>query len=405
VSGRAGDVIVVGAGVGGLATAIGLTGLGHRVTVLERQTTREQPSGACLGVQSNAVVALRALGVDQPVLAAGVPVGEYRLVSWRGRDLARWSLAEVSAQLGAPSVTVPRAVLMAALWSGVPAGVVRTGAPVTAVGEDATGVTAHLADGTTVRGDLLIGADGLHSTVRTHVVGDHAPTVYAGYDSWRGTAPIPVAMVSEGIALHVVGAGRSFGAWPLPNGRTYWVATIGDPAPTVDLAEEFSTAPPFVNRLLGATDPDSVLRTPIRDRDPVGTWHTGRVVLLGDAVHPMQPTTGQGGSQALLDALALTERLRDVDLADPRALRGSLAAYQNRRGSATEGIVREAREIGRMHHLTSPVATRVRNLVLRATPRRVWQRRTTARLDELELLSAWQHPNTDRGERSWNDTH
>ncbi|MBB5825922.1 FAD-dependent monooxygenase [Micromonospora carbonacea] len=400
-----GSVVVVGAGVGGLAAAIGMAGLGHRVTVLERRVAQERLSGACLGVQSNAAMALRMLGVAKPVLTAGVPVGEYRLVSWRGRYLASWSLAEATAQLGAPSVTVPRAVLMAALRSGVPDEAVRTGAPVAAVDEDATGVTAHLVDGTTVRGDLLIGADGLHSTVRAHVVGDRAPTSYAGYDSWRGTAPVSVETVSEGTALHVVGAGRSFGAWPLPDGRTYWVATLADPPRTVDLVGEFVTAPPFVGRLLKATDPDAVLRTPIHDRDPVDTWHTGRVALLGDAVHPMQPTTGQGGSQALLDVLALTAELRGVDLADAGALRRSLAAYQTRRGPATEGMVREAREIGRMHHLSSPVATRVRDLVLRATPRRVWQRRTTARLDELELLSAWQRPSPDRGEPTWNDTH
>lgn len=400
-----GDVLVAGAGVGGLATAIGMAGLGHRVTVLEQRTGEEHPSGACLGVQSNAAMALRALGVADPVLAAGVPVREYRLVSWRGRDLAEWSLAEVSAQLGAPSVTVPRAVLTAALRSGVPAGVVTTGARVVRVSEDATGVTAHLADGTSVRGDLLVGADGLNSRVRPHVVGDHAPAEYAGYDSWRGTAPVSVATVSDGTAMHVVGAGRSFGAWPLPDGQTYWVATVAAPDEDVDLAAEFAGAPPFVGTLLLATDQDTVLRTPIHDRDPVDTWHTGRVALLGDAAHPMQPTTGQGASQALLDVLTLTAGLRGVDLTDAAALRDALDAYQADRAPATAGMVREAREIGRMHHMASPVATRVRDLVLRATPRRVWQRRTTARLDELALLSTWQRPTTDRGEFTWNDTH
>jgi 2-polyprenyl-6-methoxyphenol hydroxylase-like FAD-dependent oxidoreductase len=400
-------VVVVGAGVGGLATAIGLAGLGHRVTVLEQQSTQEGAAGACFGVQSNAALALRALGVAEPVLASGVPVREYRLVSWRGRELAGWSLDEVTRQLGAPSVTVPRTTLMSALRSAVPDDVVTTGARVVEVSEDGAGVVAHLADGTSVHGELLVGADGLNSVVRPHVVGGTAePPGYAGYDSWRGIAETGVAPVSAGTAVHVLGSGRTFGAWPLPGGRTYWVATRtrgGDGL--ADLRAAFEGAPPLVDALFAATDPDSVLRTPIHDRDPVTTWHTGRVALLGDAVHPMQPTTGQGASQALLDALALTDALRGTDLADAADLRGALSAYYDRRGPATAGMVREAREIGRMHHMDSPVATRVRDLVLRVTPRRVWQRRTSARLDELELLSAWQAPSTDRGELSWNDTH
>ena len=101
------SVVIVGGGVGGLAAAIALTQVGHDVTVLE-QSAEGGVSGASLGVQSNAAMALRLLGVAEPVVSAGVPVREYVLASWRGRELARWSLADVARQLGAPSVTVPR---------------------------------------------------------------------------------------------------------------------------------------------------------------------------------------------------------------------------------------------------------------------------------------------------------
>jgi 2-polyprenyl-6-methoxyphenol hydroxylase-like FAD-dependent oxidoreductase len=397
------SIIVVGAGVGGLATVIGLQALGHHVTLLE-QARQAESSGASLGVQSNAALALRALGVAEPVLAAGVEVREYVLRSWRGRDMARWSLADVARTLGTPSVTVPRAVLLAALRSAVPAADVMTGSRVESVVEDRNGVTVRVDGGSAVSAELVVGADGLNSTVRAHVTGEVKPPLYAGYDSWRGTAETTDGTVEGGTAVHVLGSGRSFGAWPLPHGRTYWVATLANPAPDTDMRGAFADAPWLVRDLLAATDPGRVLRTPIYDRDLAPVWHTARSVLVGDAIHPMQPTTGQGASQALLDAIALTKALRGVDLADRTTLARALATYRSWRAPAVAGMVQEAREIGRMHHLDSAIATRVRDLVLRATPRRVWQRRAQARLDELQLLSDWDLVAGEQGEPSWKDT-
>ncbi|GLZ42038.1 FAD-dependent monooxygenase [Actinokineospora sp. NBRC 105648] len=394
-------VLVAGAGIGGMATAIALRRKGFDVTLLE-QADEVRDGGAALGVQSNAAGALRALGVAEPALSVGVPVREYTLRSWRGRVLARWSLADLADELGAPSVTVPRHVLTTALRSALPDDVVRVGTRVERVTEDASGVVAHLPGGERVRGDLLVGADGLHSVVRSHVAGPTGPPRHAGYNAWRGKAPVAVAPVAEGTAIHLLGTGRTVGCWPLPDGRTYWVATLAggadDRPSAAGLRSALAGAAEPVARVIASTPPESLLRTPIHDRDPLTDWHTGRVALLGDAAHPMQPTTGQGAGQALLDALALAEALTGVDITDPAACRSALAAYQRTRAEAAAGHVAEARGIGRMHHVGSPVAAGIRNTVLTLTPRRVWQQRARARLDELALLSAAAVP-TEQGER------
>jgi 2-polyprenyl-6-methoxyphenol hydroxylase-like FAD-dependent oxidoreductase len=398
-------IIIAGGGIAGLASAAALTRLGHRVTVLERQH-REDATGAHLGVQTAAMLALRALGADGPVRGAGVPVEHYELLSWRGRRLARWSPGVVGRELGAESVTVPRGALVDALRAVVPGGVVRPGATVTAYAETPDDVRVTLAGGEELTGDLLIAADGLRSAIRAALVGDGEPA-YAGYVSWRGVAHTAAPDHDSGTARHAFGAGRTLGMWPLPDGRTYWVltehgadprdgaSTLVPPRPP-ELPEVFTARVPPAGHLLAHTE--EVLRTPIYDRDPTTRWHSDRVVLIGDAAHPLQPTTGQGAGQALLDALALATELAD---APPEI---ALARYAERRGPQTARAVADARQIAGLHHMAGAPARAVRDLVMRATPSRVWQARAAVPDDERELIETATRRLADQGAYTWSDT-
>ncbi|MEU0273620.1 NAD(P)/FAD-dependent oxidoreductase [Streptomyces sp. NPDC006307] len=390
-------VLVVGAGVGGLAAARGLAARGHRVTVLERAPALTRVGGH-LGVQSNAVLALRALGASAPVEECGVPVERFEIASWRGRRLAWWSPGALGREMSAPNVTVPRHVLLTALRDAAlthrDATELVFGAEVREIAavDDGTGVTVRTADGRSFTGDLVVGADGVRSAVR-RLAGLPGTPRTAGYLTWRGVAAARPPATGPHTARHYLGRGRTFGHWPLPDGRTYWVATRLRPGPSAGAAPagppDPADLPSRARELVGATPAHDILHTAVDTVEGCDTWHTGRVVLLGDAAHAMEPVTGQGGAQALLDALALATALAGVGAADgPGRIEGALADYAATRRGPARKVAEEARGLGGLHHLDNAVAVRVRDTVLRCTPHSVWQRRAALRLDERELLAA-----------------
>jgi 2-polyprenyl-6-methoxyphenol hydroxylase-like FAD-dependent oxidoreductase len=253
--------------------------------------------------------------------------------------------------------------------------------------EDDHGVSVHLADQTVVRGALLIGADGIHSGIRRQLVADQ-PLRYSGWAAYRAITQFEHEQFPVGLARQTLGSGRTFGMWHLSGGRVYWVATMKEPpGGDVPVGERkrhvmhaFGTAQSPITELVERTDAGVILRNEVYDRRPITDWSSARVTLLGDAAHPTTPVTGQGGGQAIIDASVLASELGKVDLADRDALRAAFLAYETRRGPVTSSITNEAWRIAAMHHVENPLAVWARNLSLRLTPTRTWNKRMEQRL-------------------------
>ncbi|MGY0233835.1 FAD-dependent monooxygenase [Longispora urticae] len=342
-------VIVAGGGIGGLAAAVALTRRGLDVTVVERADGIRE-LGAGITIQINGMRALDRLGVADAVAARGSLIARAGIRTWRGDVLSADPLDRLAAEYGAPCVGVHRGRLQAALLAAVPAGVVRLGAAVADVDATADGVTVRLDDGTELRGDVLVGADGLHSTVRARLHGAAAPD-YAGYTIWRAVCPTPPGLGADEIGVYW-GPSCRFGFVPISATETYWYATQvqpydadAEPDPLPGLRARHRDWADPVPALLAATDPAAVFRTRITDREPLDRWGRGRVTLLGDAAHPMTPNLGQGCCQALEDAVTLADVLAGAP--DPAA---ALRRYEDLRAPRTARIVRMARDLGRRGH-------------------------------------------------------
>lgn len=355
--------MIAGAGIGGLTAAIALKRAGHRVRVLERASSIK-PVGAGLTVQINAVRALETLGLADAVKRAGRELTVMDVRAADGRLLQRADVAAMTARFGGSQVAIHRAALHEVLLREA-GDVVTLGAGVTGFREVGGAVEATLSDGGAVSGDLLVGADGIHSAVRAALHGESPPR-YSGYTSWRGVCP-DGSLVSDG--CEAWGRGRRFGYVPIAEG-VYWFAVDDRPEGERDAGDVkaalrgmFAGWHRPIPSLIDATPAEAILRTDIHDRDPITGWGRGRVTLLGDAAHPMTPNLGQGACQAIEDGVVLARAVQRHGVTAE-----ALRRYERAREAHTARVVMEARRFGVVGQASNPLLVRLRDLVVRATP-------------------------------------
>jgi 2-polyprenyl-6-methoxyphenol hydroxylase-like FAD-dependent oxidoreductase len=340
-------ILVIGAGIAGLATANALQQRGHDVTVIEERTNTS--SGAGISIWPNALAALDDIGLGDAVRAAGgqITAGAMR---WRdGTWLRHPSPQRLVKALGEPLVVIHRNVLTSVLAGALAGGTLQYGVSARSLVATVDGVQVRLSDATTMEADAVVGADGTHSVVARHLNGPLANR-YVGYTAWRGVAE---CSIDPDFAGEVLGPAVEFGHVPLGEDSTYWFATERAPqgrsAPHGELnylMDKFGTWAQPIPTVLAATDPGRVLHNDLYDREPARQWSRGRIVAVGDAAHPMRPHLGQGGCQGLEDAAILAcfvDRTNDLAAAFRR-----FAVFRRPRVGS---LVRESKMIGQIVNL------------------------------------------------------
>jgi salicylate hydroxylase len=348
-------VVVSGGGIGGLALATALRASGVPVTVLE-QASRYTAVGDALNCTPNSVKVLDRLGMGALVRERGFQPRVRLNRDWRSGEVT--SRIEFGSALeeryGAPLLTLRRSELVEAFAERVPSSSIVLGAKVVEVRQDEAGVTAVLSDGTEVVGDVLIGADGVHSTVRRAIVAEAEPvfTGILGYRTLVDIGRVSQVLDEDERSGYVKwwGPDRTSQIVTYPAGSTGEFYLFAAHAES-DWREESWSAPgdpevmraaftgyePRARALLDLVD--EVLRTALHDRDPLPRWTDGRMTLLGDACHPMTPFMAQGAAQAIEDAFVLASHLAAASV---DGVEDALLAYEAVRRPRTDRVQRES---------------------------------------------------------------
>lgn len=356
------NVLIIGAGIGGLSAAIALRKIGMNVRVFESKP-EVRFNGAGLGLGTNAAAALHRLGLGASLQQLGKPMEQIAILSREGKPLSRAAADELKSKYGPDQVTVHRADLLGLLIDALePGDIVKTGKVCTKFEQNEHGVQVWFDDGSTEEGDLLIGADGIRSTIRGAVRPEAQPR-YSGYTCWRAVVDASSFQYNPDVFSETWGRKGRFGIVPLAGNRIYWFACVNapfaDPAmkrvTISDLQKRFADYHKPIPQLLDLSRHERLLHHDIEYLPPIDRFCYGRVVLIGDAAHAMTPNMAQGAGQAIEDALFLAEHLRRAP-----DIRQALQGFERDRVKRAGTITRMSGRIGRVAQLEGrlPVALR-----------------------------------------------
>lgn len=372
-------ILVAGAGIGGLTAALALTARGLPVEVFERRQEAEIRSapGSGLTIWSNASTPLGWLGLGDRLLAHADTVEAIRNTDTRGRVLFHMSTGRHVRPGALPSLSIGRGdladvLLAACAGRGVP---VHFGRQVTGFADSGDGVLARLADGSTVPGSALVGADGIRSAVRTELSGP-PPVVHSGRTVYRGICtPDDRLLAQAGLRPHVPGlfndpgTDTGGGLYRIGGGRLAWTLSCraapgGHDAPGDQrrhALELVGPLPPAIGRAVRLTPADAVIRTDIAYHEWRPDWGAGPVTLLGDAAHAMPNDLGQGACQAVEDGVVLADALAAA--ADARS---GLRAYEDRRRDRVKWVHEQSVMVASAKPARNPMVRRAVGLATRA---------------------------------------
>lgn len=368
-------IIVIGAGIGGLATALALQQQGFEVNVFEKAgLLRESGSGFILS--PNGIKAINKL--NQNLLALVKEQGgdatrfskPYVFYDYLGKIKFQHAFDHLVDEFNAPMIVIERSLFHKAIRSFLQPDTIHCGNPFLSYKQNGHVLEATFKNNLVVEGDIIIGADGLNSTLRKQVFGNKRPS-YLGCTSIRGVSKVPPhPFLDDTPGFQTTGPGMQFYSMRMQDDYIYWTATPNAPEgewpalplPLVRerLLQAFAGWHAPIQELVADPDADSLIVTDIYDRPPLSHWSFANGTIMGDAAHPMAPFMGQGANMAIENAVCIAECLTNY-----KDVASALLAYEKKRMQRCYRMVKFSHMLGKMGHLENPIACWLRDIATR----------------------------------------
>ncbi len=364
------DIDVIGAGIGGLTTAIALQqqGLGARIF---EQAGEIRPVGAGIIIANNGMQVYKTLGLHDAIEELGNPVWAMKVTDAQLQPISSIDLTSLEKKHQVRTVAIHRGQLQSVLAGSLQEGCLSLGHALQDATRQGAGFDLVFENGVEHTSAALVGADGLDSVVRTQLF---EPSVIRNSFQlcWRGVTEYSLPEAYAHDLIEAWGDGKNFGFVQIDPTHVYWFAygsVLDDEGADDEFRAQFAAFHPVVGDLMDATSQQDIHVSRLQDLSPLSSWTIDNACLLGDAAHAMTPNLGQGASQAIEDAFVLAQCLAKMDV-NPAFQR-----YQKLRMPKAKQVVRASRNFGRVAAWKHPLAVKVRNTGLASVPQSLNQRR------------------------------
>jgi len=366
-------ISIIGAGIGGLTTAIALKQKGFEVEIFEASKDfRKAGSGINLAI--NAMQVFKRLGIYEEISSLGSYTNSLLITDEKLNTITKVNLVNAEIEFKAKTYAIHRATLHTILLNRLDGVKIHLNKKLKSLSQSNDEVNFIFEDRTSYNSNILIGADGIHSVVRKSIIKNTELRI-AKQVCWRGIVKIDIPKKYQTELNELWGKGKRFGFVHINKNEVYWyaLATYKNEFSNINLEELFSNFSPLIKKIISTTEKSNIIFNEMMDLKPISSWHHKNICLIGDASHATTPNLGQGACQAIESAYVIAECLsteKNIQLAFEK--------LEKTRKKNAEKIVNISWTVGKMAHLENRVGIFLRNNTMRLMPKKLTEKQSTS---------------------------
>lgn len=358
-------ITIIGAGIGGLSTALALEKKGFTIEIYE-QANELKSVGAGIILGNNAMQVYKHLGIATALKQFGHELTNLSITDSHFNILSRTNLSYYSTKYKVPTLAIHRGQLQTTLLNSLQNTTIHLGHKVVSISKNDSNYSITFENGITIQRPLIIGADGIHSSIRKYIFPKSC--IRSTHQiCYRGIAHYSVPKMYKQQLYEAWGTNARFGFVPIDKNSVYWYA-IKKSDTDFNVSFTFKDFHPIVPTLIANTNLDYIHKSEMTDLAPLKYWYKDSICLIGDAAHATTPNMGQGACQAIEDAYNLAECFNLNDISN------SFKKFQKTRIKKISKVVRTSRILGQIAHIKYPLLTNLRNQILKTTPNSLQQK-------------------------------